>query len=156
MTQPDTTAPKDPPRTFRAAHDNRTSLIQHQWMDPLDPEGLAVVWVDPLERPMTAEELAKGPRGATGGTMVQLGFPCAVVTAVTSGGLQFAELIARLLTEHYAREAIPVGPPPPEVYMQFAENTPELRIRKWSGAPFEGGHRYLLNNVPAGGYDDGK
>lgn len=66
--------------------------------DPAD--GFHVIMKASSERPMTAAEVARdGPRGATAGTIISVGFPVAVVLATVKNRGQLAARIAHLMTE---------------------------------------------------------
>lgn len=66
--------------------------------DPAD--GFHVIMKASSERPMTAAEVARdGPRGATAGTIISVGFPVAVVLATVKNRAQLAARIAHLMTE---------------------------------------------------------
>lgn len=86
-----------PAQSFSAA---MWAYLPREYTDPY-PEGSAVVSLESTERPMTAEEVAtRGPRGALAGTIISMGFPALLVLATVKNPLQFAEQVAKLLTEN--------------------------------------------------------
>lgn len=87
-------AEAQPRQTFTAA---MWAQLPREYTDPY-PEGQAVVSLESTERPMTAEEVARGPRGSMGGTIISMGFPAMLVLATVKNPLAFAERVAQLLT----------------------------------------------------------
>jgi hypothetical protein len=78
-------------QTFSARLEARKGVLQHT----IDFEaGASVIFVEPRER-----------KSEDGSTSVSIGFPALIVSGWVSEGDKFAELVARLLTEHYAKAA---------------------------------------------------